>query len=59
MALCPACHRWVHENVAAATRTGWIVNSWAVPDDEPVVTLWDAVLLPGRSRWLGMNEVED
>ena len=30
-ALCSDCHRWCHENPAAAVMAGWIVPSWAVP----------------------------
>lgn len=56
VALCPPCHQWAHQNVGAATRTGWIVASGSDPADEPVLTLWNALLLPGRTRWLNINE---
>jgi len=33
LALCSACHAWVHRNPAAAKRLGLIVPSWAHPAD--------------------------
>lgn len=28
VALCRPCHRWTHDNPAAATAEGWMVPSW-------------------------------
>lgn len=36
--LCPLCHHWVHNTVAAAKATGLIVPSWADPEVTPVMT---------------------
>lgn len=33
LALCPACHSWVHRHPAAAKRLGLIVPAWAHPAD--------------------------
>jgi len=42
--LCHACHRWCHDNPAAARRAGWIV--WANSALQPV----DLDVIPARTR---------
>lgn len=42
VALCPACHEWVHANPRLATVTGWMVPSWADPAKIPVQPLQGA-----------------
>ena len=39
VALCPACHEWVHANPRLATVTGWMVPSWADPAKIPAQPL--------------------
>lgn len=34
--LCPSCHQWVHQYPKDATAEGFIVPSWADPEDTPV-----------------------
>jgi hypothetical protein len=33
LAACRSCHGWVHAHPEEATRNGWIVPTWAEPED--------------------------
>jgi 5-methylcytosine-specific restriction endonuclease McrA len=34
--LCAGCHRWVHDYPQTSYGEGWLVHSWAAPEDVPV-----------------------
>lgn len=55
VALHAVCHRWVHDNPADARTHGFIVPSWANPDETPVHLHRDGRwALPG-ARWTPTN----
>ena len=37
LAVCHACHEWIHQNPARATELGFMVSSWADPAEVPIV----------------------
>lgn len=51
VALCTGCHVWAHGNPAEATSRGWIVPSWAGPEQIPVHRHGRAWALPVGTSW--------
>lgn len=37
LAVCAACHSWIHSNPAEAKEHGWIVSKWREPENVPAL----------------------